>query len=695
MDESIITSEIIRKKMALEQSLLTLSLATISSENALPTKSLVFKPKTPKSSTPVPVVVIALLETQTPSNIIAHAAGVKEPRLAREELVQEVFNTGVQDFSIANLHGDLAGKVKILLDQKIADCAESTPLEFSTKSAKAVLKSGDINAYLKSTGIEVIIVDFSEAPVVQDKADDKKRKSKKDKSDAKIEDAKLIGITVDKSKDFSAWYSQVLTKGEMLDYYDISGCYILRPNSYAVWEAIQSWFDTRIKKLGVQNAYFPMFVSSRVLEREKDHIEGFAPEVAWVTRAGSSELEEHIAIRPTSETVMYPYYAKWIRSHRDLPLKLNQWNSVVRWEFKHPQPFLRTREFLWQEGHTAHLTKEGAAKEVDQILDLYAGVYEELLAVPVVKGRKTENEKFAGGDYTTTCEGFIAATGRGIQGGTSHHLGTNFSRMFNISVENPEGADKPRVYAFQNSWGLSTRVIGVMVMTHSDNKGLVLPPRVSQTQVVIVPVGLTAKVPEDLRKSICENVSKIEDSLRDAGVRVTVDDRDNYTSGWKFAEWELKGCPLRIEFGPKDLEKNQIIAVRRDNGLKYTVALSEIDSEIPSILEQMQKDLLEKARKDFDDHRKVVLEWKDFVPTLNAKNVIIAPWCGDSECEDDIKDSSAKKDNGEDEEYDEKAPSMGAKSLCIPYEQPQLKEGQKCVKCEKLATTFCMFGRSY
>jgi len=374
---------------------------------------------------------------------------------------------------------------------------------------------------------------------------------------------------------------------------------------------------------------------------------------------------------------------------------LNQWNSVVRWEFKHPQPFLRTREFLWQEGHTAHLTKEGAAEEVEQILDLYAGIYEELLAVPVVKGKKTENEKFAGGDYTTTCEGFIAATGRGIQGATSHHLGTNFSKMFNISVENPEGADKPRVHAFQNSWGLSTRVIGVMVMTHSDNKGLVLPPRVAQTQVVVIPVGLTAKTTDEQRKAINDGAAHIESVLKQTDVRVTGDYRDNYSPGWKFSDWELKGTPLRLEFGPKDLASEQVTAVRRDNNQKYSVKLNELEKRIPEILQEMQVGLLEKARKEFDEHRVFVHEWKDFVPTLNAKNVIVSPWCGDADCEDDIKDSSAKKDDGEEEEVDEKSPSMGAKSLCIPYDQPELKSGQKCVKCDKPAVTYCMFGRSY
>lgn len=682
--------------MALEQSLAALSLATVSSPDALATKTLIFKPKTAKNAVPVPVLVFALASTETPSKVIASAAGVKEPRLARDDLIQEFFSTSSKEVSIANLNASLAGKIKLLVDSAVL-AAEDSILELSTELAKAQLPAKTLVDFINSTGIEVTSVDFaaeaSAAPAVA--PTQKAEVAKKDKSAGKIEDAKLIGITVDKVKDFSSWYSQIVTKGEMLDYYDVSGCYILRPNSYFVWEEIQNWFNIEIKKLGVQNSYFPMFVSQRVLEKEKDHIEGFAPEVAWVTRAGSSELEEHIAIRPTSETVMYPYYAKWIRSHRDLPLRLNQWNSVVRWEFKHPQPFLRTREFLWQEGHTAHLSQEGAMEEVDQILELYKRIYEELLAVPVIKGKKTENEKFAGAAYTTTCEGFIAATGRGIQGATSHHLGTNFSKMFNISVENPDGPEGSRVHAFQNSWGLSTRSLGVMIMTHSDNKGLVLPPRVAQTQVTIVPVGLTAKTTKEEREAINSGAKSVEQSLRDAGLRVIADYRDNYSPGWKFADAELKGVPLRVEFGPKDLAAGRVTAVRRDNSKKYEVGLTELATRIPEILEEMQVEMLENARADFDKHRIVVDEWKDFVPTLNAKNVILSPWCGVPECEDDIKDSSATKDDGEEAEQDERAPSMGAKSLCIPNDQPTLKEGQKCVRCDKPAIQYCMFGRSY
>lgn len=674
--------------MALESTLAALSLATVTSDQAKPLKCLVFKPKTAKTATPVPVVVIALADTQTPSGSIASASSCKDPRLAKEDLVQEFFETSPQEFSLASINKSHAGKIKVVIDSEIST---SEVYQLKTATSAASLEGKTILDFIESTGVENTVVDFKAAPT----AASKNAPKKKEAESGKLEDAKLIGVTVDKDKDFPGWYQQILVKGEMLDYYDVSGCYILRPGSYAIWEQIQQWFDKKIKSIGVQNAYFPMFVSSKVLEREKDHVEGFAPEVAWVTRAGSSDLEEPVAIRPTSETVMYPYYAKWIRSHRDLPIKLNQWNSVVRWEFKHPQPFLRTREFLWQEGHTAHLTAQEADKEVLQILDYYTGIYEELLAVPVVKGRKTEKEKFAGGLYTTTCEGYIPTTGRGIQGATSHCLGQNFSKMFNISVENPEGPDKPKLFAWQNSWGLSTRVIGVMIMIHSDNKGLVIPPRVSQYQTVVIPVGLTSKTTKEQENAIYSGADSIVEKLRGKDVRVVSDYRDTYSPGWKFSDWELKGVPLRIEFGPRDLEKGQVTAVRRDNGAKVVIGLDEIETKVPQVLEEIQQSLFDAAKEKFDSHRVIVDEWKDFVPNLNKKNVILAPWCGVEECEEDIKDSSAKKDDGEEEEQDEKAPSMGAKSLCIPFEQPSLKEGQKCVKCDKSAIQYCMFGRSY
>jgi len=446
-----------------------------------------------------------------------------------------------------------------------------------------------------------------------------------------------------------------------------------------------------------------MFVSQDVLEKEKDHIEGFAAEVAWVTHAGDKPLEKKIAIRPTSETVMYPYYAKWIRSHRDLPLQLNQWNSVVRWEFKHPQPFLRSREFLWQEGHCAHLTKEGCGAEVRQILEFYAGVYEQLLAVPIVRGTKTEKEKFAGGLYSTTCEGYIPTTGRGIQGATSHHLGQNFSKMFGITVEDPsarEGEKKPPIHVWQDSWGLSTRVIGVMTMIHSDNKGLVLPPRVSETQCVLIPVGITAKLSDEEKQSIHDQLEGLCEVLKAANVRVVTDIRDQ-SPGWKFSEWELKGVPLRLCFGPKESANHVVETVRRDvsgEAGKGSIPITELATAVPELLETIQADLYRRADEQFRSHRIQVTDWKDFVPALNAKNVILMPSCLEEKCEDEIKDMSAGKPAEGAAPTDEKAPSMGAKSLCVPFEQPsQITAGTKCTNpnCGNEAKAWCMFGRSY
>lgn len=398
---------------------------------------------------------------------------------------------------------------------------------------------------------------------------------------------------------------------------------------------------------------------------------------------------------------MYPYYAKWIRSHRDLPLKLNQWNSVVRWEFKHPQPFLRTREFLWQEGHTAHLTQEGAGEEVRQILEWYAGVYEELLAVPVVRGMKTDKEKFAGGLYTTTVEGYIPTTGRGIQGATSHCLGQNFSKMFGITVEDPttkDGEKRDPLFVWQNSWGLSTRVIGVMVMIHGDNRGLVIPPRVVKTQVVIVPVGITAKVTEDEKARLYSEIEGLSAVLKAADIRVKTDMREGYSPGWKFNEWEQKGTPVRIEFGPGESRGHFVTASRRDifgKEGKSEIQITELGTAIPELLETIQGDLYKRADDLFKSHTKQITNWDDFVPALNDKNVCLIPHCLTEACEDLVKELSARKED-DDTPEDAKAPSMGAKSLCIPFDQPEgiIKGETKCLnpKCEKKADSWCLFG---
>ncbi|XP_002434363.3 bifunctional glutamate/proline--tRNA ligase [Ixodes scapularis] len=501
-----------------------------------------------------------------------------------------------------------------------------------------------------------------------------------------------LGLEAKKEENLPDWYSQVITKAEMIEYYDVSGCYILRPWAYSIWENIKEFLDTRIRKIGVQNCYFPMFVSAQALEREKTHVADFAPEVAWVTRSGNSDLAEPIAIRPTSETVMYPSYAKWVQSHRDLPLQLNQWCNIVRWEFKHPQPFLRTREFLWQEGHTAFATREEAVEEVYKILDIYTAVYEELLALPVVRGRKTEKEKFAGADFTTTVEAYVPASGRGIQGATSHHLGQNFSKMFEIVFEDPETREKK--FAFQNSWGLTTRTIGVVVMVHADNQGLVLPPRVACYQVVIVPCGITAAMSEDQKAALIKFCQDFEATLDVAGVRCKGDYRDNYSPGWKFNHWELKGVPIRVEIGPRDMQQEQFVAVRRDTGEKLTYKTSTAVKEMKDLLENIQKSMFDRAKADQLKYQAVTKSWGQFLEKLDGKCLIMAPFCGDMECEDEIKKNSAKDCL----ETEPGAPAMGAKSLCIPFEQPaKIEAGDKCINpgCARKPSAYTLFGRSY
>ncbi|XP_026538330.1 bifunctional glutamate/proline--tRNA ligase isoform X2 [Notechis scutatus] len=499
-----------------------------------------------------------------------------------------------------------------------------------------------------------------------------------------------LGLEAKKEENLAEWYSQVITKSEMIEYYDVSGCYILRPWAFSVWEAIKDFFDSEIKKLGVENCYFPMFVSQAALEKEKTHIADFAPEVAWVTKSGKTELAEPIAVRPTSETVMYPAYAKWIQSHRDLPVKLNQWCNVVRWEFKHPQPFLRTREFLWQEGHTAFSTYEEAAEEVLQILDLYARVYEELLAIPVVKGRKTEKEKFAGGDYTTTVEAFISASGRAIQGATSHHLGQNFSKMFEIVFEDPRVPGEKQ-FAYQNSWGITTRTIGVMTMIHGDNMGLVLPPRVACFQVVIIPCGITNSLLEEEKEALLAKCNEYCKRLSKANIRVRTDLRENYSPGWKFNHWELKGVPVRLEVGPRDMKNHQFVAVRRDTGEKLSFSENEAVDQLSRVLEEIHLNLYNRAAEDLKSHMVVANSMEEFQKELDSGKIVQIPFCGEIECEDWIKKATAR-----DQDLEPGAPSMGAKSLCIPFKPLcELQNGARCVCDKNPAKFYTLFGRSY
>lgn len=545
----------------------------------------------------------------------------------------------------------------------------------------------ELSAALNST-VDMASTRIAGSPNVEEDGNvkgNKKNKPKKvpkEKSQAQHSGAKKemkketkLGISNKKDENFGDWYSEVVVEGEMIEYYDVSGCYVLRPWAYSIWEVLEVFFDAEIKKMGIKNSYFPLFVSEKALTKEKNHIEGFAPEVAWVTKSGETDLEVPIAIRPTSETVMYPIFSKWIRGHRDLPLKINQWCNVVRWEFKHPTPFIRSREFLWQEGHTAFATKEEADEEVLAILELYRKIYEEFLAVPVIKGKKSEVEKFAGGLYTTTVEAFIPNTGRGIQGATSHCLGQNFAKMFEIIFENERGE---KAMVWQNSWAYTTRTIGVMVMIHGDDKGLVLPPRVAPLQIIVVPVPFKDADTHAIYNACIETVQ----TLRVAGFRIEEDIRDNYSPGWKYSHWELKGVPLRIEIGPRDIANKQVVVVRRDNFVKQNVPLDCLSSRVGELLEEIQKDMFERAKVKRDSCIVKAENWDEFINALNNKMMVLAPWCDEVDVEEDVK----AKTKGE----------MGAaKTLCMPFDQPELPEGTVCFASGKPAKKWAIWGRTY
>ena len=482
-----------------------------------------------------------------------------------------------------------------------------------------------------------------------------------------MEQEKDLGLSVKKSEDFNEWYNQVVLKSDMIDYSSVSGCIVFKPNSYAIWEKIQKIFNDKIKKSGHKNCYFPMFIPESLLKKEAEHVEGFNPEVAWVTKAGNTELNEKLAIRPTSETIMYESYAKWIRSWRDLPLLLNQWNSVVRWEFKHAKPFLRTREFLWQEGHTAHSTKEEAEKEVMQQLFEYVDLIENYMAIPVIAGKKTDKEKFAGADYTTTVEAFMP-DGKALQMATSHLLGQNFAKVFDIKFLDKDEKEK---YAWQTSWGLSTRTIGAVVMAHGDDKGLVLPPRIAPIQIVVVPIVF--KENKDL---VIGRAKEIVKKLKSKNYDVHLDDRDSYTPGWKFNEWELKGIPLRIEIGPKDVSAEQVVLVRRDNNEKITTKNKDLEKKVEELLDDIQSNLFKKSKKYLMESIVEVHEFKDFLNAIKNKKMPKSIFCAETECEGIIKEKSE-----------------GATCRCIPFEQ-KATQG-KCIQCGKEAKFWAVFGKGY
>merc|ERR1740130_1847726 len=573
---------------------------------------------------------------------------------------------------------DTEHKVTIVLDASM-DCAKPVLVHPCTNQASSQIAFADLKAFLEGLGSTVTVVDFggaapAAAPAAgkaKAKKEPKAKPAKKEKGGKQKQQPKAKakkekggkgnnedGLTATKSDNFALWYKQVVEKSEMIEYYNISGCYILRPWSFEIWDKIHHFFDAEIKKLGVRNSYFPLFVSEEALIKEADHIEDFAPEVAWVTKSGDGELAKPIAIRPTSETIMYPAFKKWIRSHRDLPLKLNQWTNVVRWEFKNPTPFLRTREFLWQEGHTAFADVKEADAEVIDILDLYARVYEELMAIPVVKGRKSEGERFPGGRFTTTVEAFIPAAKRAIQGATSHSLGQNFAKMFNIEFEDPMDRKKKKM-PWQNSWGLTTRSIGVLIMVHGDDKGLVLPPRMAPFEVVIVCIEKKGMSEEDIA-AMWAKADELSATLAAAGVRCKVDDRQHVTGGWKFNYWELRGVPMIMTLGQNEMKSQtaelglRINATKkREKGVrKPSVAWDSLATEIPKMLESIQAQMLASARKERDAHISVAMNMEEFKRELNKGNLILAPWCELKSTEDLVKEmtrncgTSAEKKSG-------------------------------------------------
>jgi prolyl-tRNA synthetase len=433
-----------------------------------------------------------------------------------------------------------------------------------------------------------------------------------------------------RSEDFSQWYLDVVLKTEMADYGPVKGCMIIRPYGFAVWEAIQADLDRRIKETGHVNAYFPLFIPKSFLEKEKAHVEGFSPECAWVTVGGGEELEEPLAIRPTSEAMICSMYAKWVGSWRDLPILINQWCNIVRWE-KVTRPFLRTTEFLWQEGHTLHATAEEAEEETMKMLGVYRSLYEEVLAVPVVPGRKSESEKFAGALRTYSIEALMG-DGKALQGGTSHNLGQNFATAYGIEYLD---RNQQRAKPWSTSWGATTRMIGALIMTHGDENGLVLPPKVAPYQVVIVPIPPRKG---DWSESVLPKSREVLATLRGAGIRVHLDDRDTQQPGFKYSDWEMRGVPLRLELGPKDIEKDQCVLVRRDTREKAFTPLAGAPARIKELLDSIQKDLLERARKFVSENTTRVSSWEEFQRVMSGRRgFIIAGWCGDADCEARIK----------------------------------------------------------
>ncbi|MBR3360350.1 MAG: proline--tRNA ligase [Lachnospiraceae bacterium] len=474
---------------------------------------------------------------------------------------------------------------------------------------------------------------------------------------------KLVEDITPMSEDFAQWYTDVVKKAELMRYSTVKGCMMIMPNGYAIWENVQKNLDRMFKETGVENVYMPLFIPESLLNKEKDHVEGFAPECAWVTMGGQEELEERLVVRPTSETLFCDLYSNIVQSYRDLPKLYNQWCSVVRWE-KTTRPFLRSSEFLWQEGHTVHATAEEAQERTIQMLNVYADFCEQYLAIPMIKGRKTDKEKFAGAEATFTIEALMH-DGKALQSGTSHNFGDGFARAFDMTFTDKDNTLK---YVHQTSWGLSTRVIGALIMVHGDDSGLVLPPRIAPTQVMVIPIAAH-------KEGVMDKAKEIYESLLAADIRAKLDDTDK-SPGWKFSEQEIKGIPLRIEIGPKDIKAGHVVVVRRDTREKIEVGLNEVAEKLPAIFEQMQQDMLDRARAHRDSHTyeaKTYEEFKDII--ANKPGFVKAMWCGEEACELKIKDDTT------------------ATSRCMPFEQEKIAD--TCVCCGKPAKSLVYWGKAY
>jgi prolyl-tRNA synthetase len=473
---------------------------------------------------------------------------------------------------------------------------------------------------------------------------------------------KFVEAITSMDVDFAKWYTDVVKKAELVDYSSVRGCMVIKPYGYAIWELLQRQLDDRFKETGHQNVYMPMFIPESLLQKEKDHVEGFAPEVAWVTHGGTERLTEKLCVRPTSETLFCEHYANEIQSYRDLPKLYNQWCSVVRWE-KTTRPFLRSLEFLWQEGHTAHATAEEAMEETINMLNLYAKFCEDVLAIPMIKGQKTEKEKFAGAKATYTIESLMH-DGKALQSGTSHNFGDGFAKAFDITYTDK---DNKLSYVHQTSWGMTTRLIGAIIMVHGDDNGLVLPPAIAPTQVMIVPIM-------QKKEGVLEKANEVKEALSKFA-RVKIDDSDK-SPGWKFSEHEMKGVPLRVELGPKDIEKNQAVIVRRDSREKYFVSLDELESKVSELLQEVQTSMLEKARIHRDEHTYSVTNMEELSKIIEeTPGFVKAMWCGDTACEDKIKEET------------------GVTSRCIPFEQEEISD--VCVCCGKPAKKMVYWGKAY